>query len=196
MDKFNPNQTDIWESYIARTEGGSRSPTPLLSWLWSKFWLKNHVSLKADINFKIFGPFLEIVFKNHKKKSAEIKRAIKKWLNICEIFKFCNFWGISTCNTTKESIFHMKFNFKEKKYDLIEEKFKKSDYFLFFCQNQCWPPPSIAHFSNLCQKILKLSSPVLWKGFEIKIHQRRAHYINPPRYGEWLAARGREPPSV
>ena len=59
---------------------------------------------------------------------------------------------------------------------------------------------SNVRFSYLWQKILKLSSPVLWKVFEIKSHQRRAHYLNPLRNGEQLAARGgwlpEPPPSL
>ena len=31
---------------------------------------------------------------------------------------------------------------------------------------------------------------MLWKRFEIKSHQRRAHYLNPPRNGRQLAAGG------
>ena len=40
---------------------------------------------------------------------------------------------------------------------------------------------------------------MLWKGFEIKSHQRRAHYLNPLRNGGRLAAGGglpESPPSV
>jgi len=51
-------------------------------------------------------------------------------------------------------------------------------------------------FSNLCQKILKLSLPVLWKRFEIKSHQRRACYLKPGRNGGPIPTRGglEEPP--
>ena len=67
----NPNQTDVWEA-LPGLGGGSGSP-PLLSWLWSKFLLKNHVSLKAGINSNSFGPFLEIFFKNHQKNRRKLK---------------------------------------------------------------------------------------------------------------------------
>ena len=46
---------------------------PLLPWLWSKFLLKNHVSLKTGINSNSFGPFLEIFFKNHQKNWRKLK---------------------------------------------------------------------------------------------------------------------------
>ena len=49
-----------------------------------------------------------------------------------KISKFCNFWAMSTCKTCKESIFHTEFNFKQKIYDLFEEKLKKSNYNFFF----------------------------------------------------------------
>ena len=34
---------------------------------------------------------------------------------------------------------------------------------------------------------------MLWKRFEFKSHQRRAHYLNPPRNGGWLTAGGGAP---
>ena len=113
-----------------------------------------------------------------------------------EISKFCNFSAISICNTSKESIFHIEFNFKQKKYDLFQEKLKKSNFFNFFFKIDADHLSSNVIFSNLCQKILKLSLPVLWKRFEIKSHQRRAHYLNPPRNGGRLTAGGgsRSPP--
>ena len=53
--------------------GGLLEAPPLLSWLWSKFLLKNHVSLKASINSNSFGPFLEFFFKNHQKNRQKLK---------------------------------------------------------------------------------------------------------------------------
>ena len=53
-------------------EGAPEAP-PLLSWLWSKFLLKNHVSLKAGTNSNSFGPFLEIIFKNRQKNRGKLK---------------------------------------------------------------------------------------------------------------------------
>ena len=45
--------------------------------------------------------------------------------------KFCNFWAISTCNTSEESIFRIEFNFTQEKYDLFEKKWKKSQFNFF-----------------------------------------------------------------
>ena len=47
--KFNtPSQCDVWEG-PSGVGGGAPGAPPLLSWLWSKFLLKNHVSLMAGI---------------------------------------------------------------------------------------------------------------------------------------------------
>ena len=130
------------------------------------------------------------------KKISENWKSIKKWLKMSEISKFCNFWAISTCNTSKESIFHIEFNFKQKKYDLFQEKLKKS-FFKFFFSKSTLTSCLQTHVSQICaKKFKKLSLPVLWKRFEIKSHQRRAHYLNPPRNGGRLTAGGgsRSPP--
>ena len=39
----------------------------------------------------------------------------------------------------------------------------------------------------MCQRISKLSLPVPWKGFEIKSHQVRAHYLKPLRNGRQIS---------
>ena len=52
--------------------GGSGSP-PYLSWLWSKFLLKNHVSPKAGINSNSFGPFSEFFFQKLQKNWRKLK---------------------------------------------------------------------------------------------------------------------------
>ena len=163
---------------LARCGGGGgdgRHP-PYLSWLWSKFWPKNHVSLKAGINSNSFGPFSEFFFQNSQKNWRKLK-TYQKLLKMSENSKFCNFWAISTCNTSKESIFLIEFNFTEKKYDLFENFLKKSNFSDFFVKTDADHLSSFAYFSNLCQKISKLSLSVLWKGFEIKSHQRRTHYL-------------------
>ena len=130
------------------------------------------------------------------KKIGENSKSIKKLLKMSEISKFFNFWAISTCNTSKESIFHIEFNFKQKNYDLFEEKVKKSNFFDFFFKIDADHLSSNVIFSNLCQKNLKLSLPVLWKRFEIKSHQRRACYLKPRRNGGPIPTGGglEEPP--
>ena len=45
--------------------------------------------------------------------------------------KFGNFGAISTCNTSKESIFHIELNFTQKKYHLFEEKLKNQIFLIF-----------------------------------------------------------------
>ena len=80
----------------------------------------------------------------------------------------------------------------------MKKNWKKSFFKFFFFKINADHLSSNTCFSNLCQKILKLSSPVLWKRFEIKSHQRRAHYLNLPRNGGRLTAGGgfRSPPPV
>ena len=79
---------------------------------------------------------------------------------------------------------------------MFEEKLKKSNFFNFFVKIDADHLSSIACFSNLCQKIWNLSQPVLWKHFEIKSHQRRAHYLKRHRNGGPLRTGGglEEPP--
>ena len=59
----------------------------------------------------------------------------------------------------------------------FRKKLKKANFPKFFVKINADHLSSSADFSNLCQKISKLSLPVLWKGFEIKSHQRRTHYL-------------------
>ena len=124
--------------------GGGGHP-PYLSWLWSKFWPQNHVSLKAGINYNSFGPFPEFFFQKSQKNWQKSK-TYQKLLKMSENSKFFNFWAISTCNTSKESIFLIEFNFSQKKYDLFEKSVKKSKFSDFFCQNWCWPLVFIDRF--------------------------------------------------
>ena len=42
--------------------------------------------------------------------------------------KFCNFWAISTCYTSKESIFHIEFNFLLKDMICLKKNWKKSNF--------------------------------------------------------------------
>ena len=67
--------------------------------------------------------------------------------------KFGNFWAISTCNTSKERIFHIEFNFIQKKYDLFEKNLKKSNFSDFFFKTDADHLSSSANFSNFCQEI-------------------------------------------
>ena len=116
-------------------EGGPWGP-PHLSWIWRYQKLKNHVPTNVGINSNSFDSFLEKKFLGSSKKMAKLKDMLKNQKTWAKIPNFLIFWAISTCYTSKESIFHTKFNFKEKNYDLFEVKLKKSN-FWFFCQNLC-----------------------------------------------------------
>ena len=124
---------------LVRCRGGGCHP-PYLSWLWSNFWPKNQVSLQAGINSNSFGWFSEFFFQNSQKNWRKLK-TYKKLLKMSKNSKFCNFWAISTCNTSKESIFHIEFNFKQKKsmiYLIKNWKIEKFKFFWFFSQNSYW----------------------------------------------------------
>ena len=69
--------------------------------------------------------------------------------------KFCNFTAISTFYTSKESIFHIEFNFILKKNDLFEEKMKKSNFHFHFVKIDADLLSLIANFSYLCKINLK-----------------------------------------
>ena len=104
------------------------------------------------------APFSESFFQKIA-KNGENYKSIKKLLKMSENSKFCNFWAISSCNTSKESIFHIEFNFTQKKYDLFEEKIKKKKikFFQFFVKIDANLLSSIPNFSNLRYEICKLS---------------------------------------
>ena len=78
----------------------------------------------------------------------------------------------------------------------LKKNWKKSHFYFFFVKIFADLMSSIANFSNLCKEIKKLSCSVLWKRFEIKSHQRRAHYLKPCRNDRPIPTRGgsRSPP--
>ena len=119
---FNPNQCDVWEA-LPGAGGGSRSPpiylgsgakfSPKIMFPWKVASIPTHLTLFQNF-FSITPP-----------KISENWKSSEKSLKMGEIFKICNFWAISTCNTSKKRIFHIEFNFKQKKYDLSEKNAKK-----------------------------------------------------------------------
>ena len=89
---------------------------------------------KMSENSNSFDLFLEI-FSMYHQKNGENWKYPQKSESMSKHSKFCNNWAITTCYTSKESIFHIKFNFKQKKYDLFQEKLKKSNFFIFFSKS-------------------------------------------------------------
>ena len=85
---------------------------------WHQFWL--------------IWPFFRIFFSITLPNISENWKSSEKSLKMGEIFKICNFWAISTCNTSKKRIFHIEFIFKQKKYGLFEKKAKNLNFFNFF----------------------------------------------------------------
>ena len=56
-----------------------------------------------------------------------------------EISKFRNFWATLTIYTSKESIFHVEFKFKQKKYTLLQKNLINIKFSNSFYQNRGWP---------------------------------------------------------
>ena len=155
------------------------------------FWAISTCNTSKERIFHIEFTFkqkkYDFFFKIHKKIGKNWK-SIKKWPNMSKISKFCNFRAISTCNTSKESIFHIEFKFKQKKSMISFKKNWKKSNFSFLCVKiNADLLSKIAKFSYLCKEIWKLSWSVLWKGSEIKSHQERAHYLKPLGNGEQIS---------
>ena len=133
---------------IARTRGGG-SRSPYLFWLSSRFWPQNHVS-QGWHRFQLILLFFRIFLPKTPKKKGENWKSFKKLLKMTDTSNFFNFWAISTCNTSKESIFHIEFNFTQKKYNLCKKDLKKSNFSDFFWQNQCWLHVFICRYLKAC----------------------------------------------
>ena len=136
---------EFWAKFGSRAKidrGGSWSPPP------SKLALEpNSVKKSIPIHLTLFQNFSSRTPQKISKNWKSTEKLLKK----VEIFKICNFWAISTCNTSRKGIFHIEFNFKQKKYDLFYKNVKKSKEFNFF-----------KFFSNISYFFcLKLNS--MWK---------------------------------
>ena len=125
----------------------------LVSWIWSQF-CSRIMFPKRWHQFQLIWPIFRIFFPKITKKNGENWKSIKKLLKMSENSKFGNFWAISTCNTSKESIFHIEFNFTQEKYDLFEKNWK-NHIFIFFCQNFCWPGVFNRKFFKFVRRNLK-----------------------------------------
>ena len=134
--------------------GGAPGAPPIYLGSRAKFSQKIMFPWKVGSISTHLVPFWKI-FSKITKKMGENWKSIKKWLNMSEISKFCNFWAISTCNTSKESIFHIEFNFKQKKYDLFQEKLKKSNFFIFFFSKSMLTSCLQTRVSQICAKKFK-----------------------------------------
>ena len=100
---------------------------------------QNSCSPERWHQFQLIWPFFRNFFSINPQKISESWNSTEKSLKMGEISKICDFWAISTCNTSKKRIFHIEFNFKQRKYDLLEKNMKKSNFFDFFFQNRYWP---------------------------------------------------------
>ena len=125
---INPSQCDVWEG-PSGVGGGSGSP-PYLSWLRSKFWLKNHVSLKADIIYNSFGTFSEFFFKNHQKnwRKFKIYQKIAKNERKFQILYFLSYFNMQYL---KRKHFSHRIQFHTGKVWFIWKNWKKSHFYFF-----------------------------------------------------------------
>ena len=122
---------------LARCLGSGAKFCPKIMFPWKVASIPTHLTLFQNF-FSITPP-----------KISENWKSSEKSLKMGEIFKICNFWAISTCNTSKKRIFHIEFIFKQKKYGLFEKKSKKFKFFQFFFKIYTDQLASIANFSNL-----------------------------------------------
>ena len=146
----NPSQCDVWEG-PSGVGGGSGSPPPAILALGQNFAQKSCFP-KGWHQFQLIWPLFGIFFQKSPKKIGEYWKSVKKWLNMSEISKFCNFWAIST---SKESIFHLEFILKQKKYDLLQEKLKKIKFFHFFFSKSMLTSCLQTRVSQICAKKFK-----------------------------------------
>ena len=103
---------------------GSRAKfSPKLMFPWKVASIPTHLTL--------FQNFFSIT----PQKISKNWNSTEKSLKMSEISKICDFWAISTCNTSKKRIFHMEFNFKQKKYDPFEKIWKNQIFLIFFSKS-------------------------------------------------------------
>ena len=123
---FNPNQCDVWGALPGAGVGAPGAP-PIYLGSEAKFSSKIMFPWKVasiPTHLTLFQKFFSIT----PPKISENWKSSEKLLKMGEIFKICNFWAISTCNTSKKRIFHIECNFKQKKYELFEKNAKKSNF--------------------------------------------------------------------
>ena len=104
--------------------------------------------------FQLIWHLFRIFFPKITKKWWKLK-TYRKLLKMNWNSNFCNFWDISTCNTSKESIFYIEFKFKQKNRICLKKNRKKNQIFSIFCQNQCWPLVFNCTFLKIVPKNLK-----------------------------------------
>ena len=106
--RFNPDKTGVWEALPGPGEGSGGPPIYLGS--RANFCSKIMFPQKLASIPTHLAAFQNSFSKNHK-TMGENWKSIKTFLKMSENSKICYFWEISTCNTSKESIFHIEFNF-------------------------------------------------------------------------------------
>ena len=98
---------------LARCRGWWPPPPP------SIFALEPNLAPKSCFptrwhQFQLIWHLFRILFSPKITKKWQKLKTYQKLLEMNQNSNFCNFWGISTCNTSKENIFHIEFKFKQK----------------------------------------------------------------------------------
>ena len=107
--------------------------------------------------FQHIWPLFINFSKNHQKNWWKLK-IIKNLLNISKSSKFWDFWGISTCNTFKESIFYIEINFQTEKVWFVWRKIENIKFYWFFLSKSMLTTCHWQPISQICaKKIFKLS---------------------------------------
>ena len=108
--------------------------------------------MKILIDFYSMGNFLSLtIWPLDVAKVMKVTR-----INIFkEKVKFCNFCATSMLYTSKERIFHVEFNFKQKEYGSLLKNLKKFEFFRFLGQNEADQESSMANFLNFLTTKLK-----------------------------------------
>ena len=102
-------------------------------------------SMRLEWLFNFSNDVFQNFFSKITKKLVKIEN-LSKIANNIEDSRFCNFWVISTCNTSKESIFVIKFNFIQKKYNW------KNHFFPIFLSKPMLTNCLCLHISQICAK--------------------------------------------
>ena len=119
-NQFKLSLCDVWEDPLGM-RGGSWSPAPL-----SMFTLEPNSTQKSCSTKKVALILIHLIPLQNNSSLTLKWKSTEKLLNMSEISKICSFWDISTCNTSKKCMFHIEFNFKQKKIWFI---WQKGDFF-------------------------------------------------------------------
>ena len=136
---------------------------PHLSWDWRHQMVKKYVPTKDGINFNSLDLFLEKNFHGSPKKMAknwEYTQNLKIWAKISNFVIFELFHHA----IPQKNAFFLQFNFEQKSMVYLKKKIEKQ-FFIFFCQNLCWPGVFNPKFFKFVQRNLETELFCAMKSF-------------------------------